>query len=311
MTGSSDSKLSFLRFGDAQKRGLFFYEAPFRVMLFSHQGTYPKGTIFCKNGFFHADKEIVFSLVRGESWRQLDNSIPYSEFDWASPQEMRLMASLVMCEKTGGPKVSLYPVVGPLLRIDASELEMTWDTVRQARALLLKGDHNQEESYYISKCRSQPHELIDAGLYSLDKQPAFWGRLDPRNYLILRGIYALIKVDMLSQHREFCEEAVIAAYIALEASYQLILRELNKEGNKTPNAHDAALWLHDAIYNSGGEPACDPSEKYFGDFYAQRIMTLHPYSRFGEFPYSPAIHDDFFHLRHALQRVFARLLQSD
>ncbi|HJQ63898.1 MAG TPA: hypothetical protein VJ834_13665, partial [Burkholderiales bacterium] len=49
-------------------------------------------------------------------------------------------------------------------------------------------------------------------------------------------------------------------------------------------------------------------ERYFGEFYDQRIMTLHPASRFGDNPYAPLSHDDYFFLRNSLQQVFAYLV---
>jgi hypothetical protein len=48
------------------------------------------------NGFFHADEQIAFSVILGDSWRMLDPDIPFSEFDWASPQELRLITSLIL-----------------------------------------------------------------------------------------------------------------------------------------------------------------------------------------------------------------------
>ena len=59
----------------------------------------PFGAWYVPHGFFHADEEIAFSVVLGESWQMLDPNMQYSEFDWASPpQELRLMASLILCE---------------------------------------------------------------------------------------------------------------------------------------------------------------------------------------------------------------------
>ena len=67
----------------------------YRVMVFEPKGCYPSGTFHVPNGLFHADGEISFSIVEGESWDAINPDAPYSEFNWASPQELRLIASLL------------------------------------------------------------------------------------------------------------------------------------------------------------------------------------------------------------------------
>ena len=61
-------------------------------------------------GFLYADEEIAFSVVHGGDWGNTLADAPYSEFNWALPEELRLMASLVLCELRNEP-VSLYPAV--------------------------------------------------------------------------------------------------------------------------------------------------------------------------------------------------------
>jgi hypothetical protein len=47
--------------------------------------------------------------------------------------------------------------------------------------------------------------------------------------------------------------------------------------------------------------------KYFLEFYAQRVKTIHPGSRFGDVPYAPTAYDDSIHLRGFLTGIFAYL----
>jgi hypothetical protein len=117
-----------------------------------------------------------------------------------------------------------------------------------------------------------------------------------------------MKSDMLCRHYEFSEEAVHALYIALDASFALVIRQLKKEGISNPSAHDAEVWIHEHFNAPFGLPPPDAADKYFGEFYEQRVMTFHPASRFGDLPYSPNMHDDICHLRPWLRQIFAYLL---
>lgn len=286
----------------------------YRVMLFEPKGRYPQGTWHLPNGFFYADEGIAFSVVHGEPWRMLDDDIPFSEFDWASPQELRLIASLLLCELTDRGRMTLYPVVrfGPLL--DAARLDLQApETAANVRSLLLYeiadapsiGDFSTLAGLRRDHAR---YELIDPKTFALDRRHEFWQALATPNYVLLRGVYALMKSDMLAVHYEFSEEAVVCLHIALDASFSLVLRQLKREGRRNPSAHDAAVWIHDHFNANFGHAPPELEEKYFGEFYEQRVMTLHPASKFGDLPYSPTMHDDICFLRPWLREIFGYLL---
>ena len=52
----------------------------------------------------------------------------------------------------------------------------------------------------------------------------------------MRGLAALLRADMCWQHREIAEAAVIQLYIALDASFQMVLRLLREQGMPNPTA---------------------------------------------------------------------------
>jgi hypothetical protein len=64
----------------------------------------------CGSRIWSSPKKRIPVGVR-ESWRTHDPEVPFSEFDWATPQELRLIASLILCEVMEGPCVRLYPLV--------------------------------------------------------------------------------------------------------------------------------------------------------------------------------------------------------
>lgn len=283
-------------------------------MLFRELGTYPRGTFFVPNGFFHADDEIVFSVVHGNDWRQLDQELPYSEFNWASPEEIRLLASILLCEKRDDAYLSFYPLVNCSLHLDTDQIDLSVsDTVVRVRALLLETGKASIKHYArdsISSCLGKPFSLIAAERYNFDRHRLYWDNISPTEYVLVRGVYSLIKCDMLCQHNEFWEEALLTLYIALEASFQIVIEVLAADGNPKPNAHDAAVWLHEHFDKPFGLSAPDELEKYFEEFYKERIMTLHPSSRFGDYPFSPTMHDDVIHLRRALREIFAYIVSG-
>lgn len=83
---------------------------------------------------------------------------------------------------------------------------------------------------------------------------------------------------------------------------------LRREGVLNPSAKDAGRWLDDTFNRPLG---IDLGERrYFEELYDQRIMTMHPNSRYGECPYAPLMHDDLFDLRRDLREVFAYLVSG-
>ncbi|GAB2875880.1 hypothetical protein GCM10027093_09160 [Paraburkholderia jirisanensis] len=288
----------------------------YRVMVFDTRGTYPSGTQFVRSGFFYADEEIAFSVVRGRSWDEILPDAPYSEFNWASPEELRLMVSLVLCERRDGPYASLYPVVryGPIL--DVSKLDLRDPaTVVRVRELIVETAESAKGPFglhaRIEGLLGRKHDLVDPSRYGFDRLSEIWASLGDASFVFFRGVYTLIKADMLSRHYEFSEEAIVSLYIALEASFSLVQRRLRECGNKNPTAHDAAVWLHEHFDAPFGLPAPDATEKYFESFYEERIMTMHPASRYGDMPYAPIMHDDIPHLRRSLREIFAYLLLNE
>jgi hypothetical protein len=90
-------------------------------------------------------------------------------------------------------------------------------------------------------------------------------------------------------------------------SFRLVCSRLRTSGNPNPTAHDAAVWMHETFDKHFGHDQPDAMDRYFEEFYDGRVMTMHPSSRFGDFPYAPAMHDDTMHLRRHLRHVFSFL----
>ncbi|MGY2490084.1 hypothetical protein [Cupriavidus sp. CP313] len=288
----------------------------YRVMVMDPRGTYPGGVQHVPTGFFYADEDIAFSVIHGPDWDDVLEDAPYSEFNWASPEELRLMASLVLCELREEPYVSLYPIVRYSPRIDAHKLDLACPlTVHRVRELILKTSAESRTPFgqhgRLAGVIQKKYTVVAAERYGFDRLLNFWDALADASWVFFRGVYTLIKADMLRQHYEFNEECILSLYIALDASFSLVKRHLQVLGIKDPSAHDAAVWLHEHFDAPFGLRAPDETEKYFESFYDERIMTMHPANKYGDMPYTPIMHDDIPHLRRSLREIFAYLLLDE
>lgn len=293
------------------------YTPRVRVMLFDpNGGIYPRGTFFCDDGFFYAGEDLVFSAIRCSGWRAISDDVPFSEFAWASPSQVRMLGALLFCQTLEGPWVRLYPVIRQELVLEPSALNLTDPgTVGVIKMRLLVSANEAPDLPHALRVPGwllqHPYSLLEESELNMERFAPSYRAIEPGNFVLLRGIQSLVKCDMLTRHQEFGEESVIAAFIALDASFTLVQRKLKTEGNSKPSAHDAAKWLHRHLYEPYGHDPPDELEKYFEEFYDSRISTLHPGNRFGDYPFSPTMWDDALHLRSVLRQVFSLLVHCE
>ena len=279
------------------------------VRVFHPRGQYPRTRILQRDGIFWADDEIVFSVTNSVPWSVHDKDAPYTEMDWLSLDELRFLGSIFLTERRHGAKIGFYPVYRYGPRIARKDLDLAkssvadqiresvWTQIRQPTP----GVRNE-----LKECCTLRYSLVDPIHFNLDRQPLYFAGISTSDYVMLRGISALIKSDMLSSYYEFFEEATVSAFIAMEASFRLIVRKLESEGMANPTAREAAQWVFEHFDRPMGMPQ-QGVERYFEEFYDQRVMTLHPASRFGDSPYAPVSADDYYHLRKALREILAYL----
>jgi hypothetical protein len=283
----------------------------YRICLFDAKGRYPKGRIACKDALYWADEHLVFMATLSEPWDQADGALPYTEMDWATPQELRLLGSILLCESEQSPPICFYPEYRFSMYLDVPILDLASQAIasrikasvieRSKRPDMMAGEGA------ILRCLNGHFNLLKASEFDLSRHAELFSLISVTDHLFLRGIAALLKAEMLASYREFWEEAIVIAFIALEVSFQMVLRELRRNGIVDPTAADAAKWLHVTFDEPFGYRQM---ERYFEDIYDQRIMTLHPNSRFGICPYAPLLHDDYILLRRSLPGIFAYLVSG-
>lgn len=291
-----------------------FREPRYRITPFRSEGMYPRGTFASETGVFHADDEVVFAANYCSTWGAQED-LPYSEVDWLNPELIRLLGSLMFCEQfPEGKRCWFYPVMHADLILANDSLDLTdFKTVSAIKEVVFTKPFFTSPSQPSSPKRGlmgdgylfEPTLELDIGMREL-----YWQCIQPTNHLVMRGIQALIKCDMLALHPEFQEEAAILTFIALDASFELVKRFLRSAGIENPSSADAAAWFHETFDGPlGFAQPTDPN--FFADFYPQRIQTLHPGSRYGDSPFAAISIDDRIHLRQALPGLFAYLLSGE
>lgn len=269
-------------------------------------GVYPRTTVFTPTSAFSAADEFAFMVAPCVEWPE---ELPYSEVMWLSAEELRLLGSMMMTERfDGGQRCSFHPCPYQWLYVDPFPLNRR--RIAGLRRLLFEKLAEPEFEGLKHAVHDNPVGFggcFPAVRLQMSLRQGYWDAIAPNNYLLLRGIHALIKSDMLARSFEFREEAIVNTFIALDASFQLVLRHLTQSGIRNPGAKDAGDWMYRTFDERLGL-AYPENYRYFQDFYDNRIRTLHPGSRLGDFPYAPLAADDYSHLRSVLPSIFAYLI---
>lgn len=282
-----------------------------RVRFFDSRGFYPKGKITLPSGFFFADESLAVLVTKGHSWQHYNEHCGFDEFGSPFPAEAAFMGSMILCENMDQPCVSFYLLNSPIFQLDPQTVDLT-DIGSQDEILTLIRNPsawpNRHPTNFHQRLPQGPFELFDRDALDLQQHESTWERIRPQDFVLLRGLVALFKSDMLAHHREFGAEALMSLYVALECSFQLVLDQLKESGNRNPTASDAARWLHDIFDQHLNVKEPDPAYKYFQEFYEGRVVMFHPRSRFGDLPYAPNFWDDVIHLRRSLPAIFFYLV---
>lgn len=276
------------------------------IRAYAPYGFYWRDKFAAPSALYASHDDIIFSACHFDRTAHSGNY--YSEFDEPTVEELRLMAALLLPLGWNKGMVILYPQQTSLAldeRIDLTEPELAGRLVDILRRQLtfekpsLRNDGPPPKAFggvpYTYRDERSPSSL----------QRRIYDSIDVSDYLLMRGLGALIKGPMLLQYREFGDHALFALFIALEASFQLVLRRLRLRGNANPSSTDAARLIEDVF---GEEPS---SARYFEDFYTDRIKAFHPESRFGVYPYVPLCNSDFFSLFYALREVYRWLILDE
>lgn len=275
-----------------------------RLRLLSPLGRYPRASVSAGASHLVVSDEVVFSLVpvSPPETHGLTHA-HYSELEVLALEEVRFFASLALSVHPHEGMIWAYPV----------------PFHAEAKVEPVPGQEAFEEAKRHISALNTRHKFGTRGLVMppLAGGPAYETQEEPpdlsllteliqnirlTDFVLMRGLGSLVKANMLWQRREFQDSAAMALHVALDASFQLVLRKLRAENVNNPSADDAGMYI-DRAFNP--DLVTGP---YFRDYYEDRIRTVHPSNRFGDFAFPPLAADDFFDLRSDLLLVYVFLI---
>lgn len=277
----------------------------YRVTPFKATGLYPRGSFGTSTARFYSDDEVVFAVTPDVTWSR-EGDLPYSEVDWMQPELVRLLGALMFCERFTERRCHFYPVVHGDVFVSGRALDF-----EHAESVKAVRDTVVGVAPFTSPSAELPDSRVDGLFKATDLNISwvrrYWHTISPNNFVLMRAIQAMVKCDMLTNYPEFQEEAGIATFIAMDATFELVLRHLKSQGVKNPSAVDAGTWFHRTFDGPMGLALPEPA-RFLSEFYDLRIRTIHPGSRHGDSPYATLAIDDRIHLRQALPGTLAYLL---
>lgn len=276
------------------------------VRIYSPAGTYWNQSFSNASAYYQASKDLVLTACHFD--RNDHKGDYYSEFDEPTVEEVSLIASLMLALDWDDGAFLMYPL---LASVGFSEkLDLTDEYHQKALINDISSCVNFDNLPPWSQSLAPPaYGGRDYCFYDkpLPKETVerIYTAIDTKNYVLLRGLSAFIKAGMIIHHQEIYDAAQYAAYVALDASHQVLLEKLRCKGISNPNTKDAAKSVADAFgYEHQGET-------YFEEFYEDRIRLMHPKNRFGNYPYVTLSHCDYYQLHHRLREVFKWLILNE
>jgi hypothetical protein len=264
-----------------------------RIRLLSSIGHYPQGTIKSAKGIYHLDEQLAFVAVQTNEQR--DHAY-WSELTLFAFEEIRFLSALLLSMRPDYGVLRLYPGGAHVTEVISNEVDLH----QFARNLAM----NARSAVAVPLAGGRPYSVsdqeIDSKLYN-----KLVASISIRDHLMMRGLSAILKADMLQVHHEFAEEANTILYIAMEAAFQLTLRHLKESGKADPTALDAGDFLYSTFPNHL------PGKKFFEDYYEDRIKTFHPHSRLGTFAFPPLLASHAYGLRAGLIAMFQYLITKE
>lgn len=266
----------------------------------------PQKSYFDKDGSYVSREEISFCVTRTTSLEA------YYELGWSHPKEIALFSSLVIGAHPEHGKVFIYPVRWPYYINDEGQdlsdpnyIEELVEGIKREIGTNL-GTTKQLNPWeeLPPAFINSPYEFNNVQLNNAYQNHLF-KIIDCESDLLIRGLSHLLKSGMLSKlGRMFVDTACLELYVALEATLHIILNRLRDSGMNNPSNKDAS----DYILEKFGETY--RLDRYYQDFYDDRIKAMHPNSRFGTAKFVPLYVDDLYMLYDDLLRNFEYLITN-
>ncbi|RZF64318.1 hypothetical protein EWE75_11185 [Sphingomonas populi] len=230
----------------------------------------------------------------------------YTDFDDPRAEEFRLCAALSLPLGYDAGLMLPFPMHASLEFRQQCEWDnagiLELETELRASLMNIRDAERRVVILPLPECVGGPSYQLRADPVPFDLQRQIYNAIDLKDHLVVRGLGAYLRSQMLINGTTFRAEGLYTLFVSLDATFALTLRHLKASGNNNPTAPDAQAFIEDAF---GNEPS---GMRYFEEFYEDRIKALHPESRFGTFPYPPLSISEGYQLSRALRDVWRYLL---
>jgi hypothetical protein len=270
------------------------------VRAFGRDGHYPKFSIRTSQHIFEPTPGLVWSAV---IQHPLPEDWEIGEFTPLLPEEVRLQASLALCEQN--PWANPWPVLtnyGSLhLELPGSLSDFRSDELYR-HALELASSIGPGSLGPFNRDRTE-YEILSYG--SGTDASLLLQAIDTNDQLLLAGLARLLGAQRLLYMHE-PEEAAIILFISMGAALEFIRLHLEHEAGGTDVPFSKVYDYFRATFPDG-EGIAD----YFSERYDERLMAVHPSNRMGEFWAPPLMMSGVYHLRKSLMCLYRHILLGD
>lgn len=276
-----------------------------RIRPMSFLGSYPSPDLRIGSDLLLRSGSMLYLCTKNrliERYGHTGPDQPAFELDNWTVQEVRFLASMYLGngESSG---VRLYPL--PIFRdLDESSVEAVVEDGTLLRSLLtaaINDDYYMAGNHGLLPHKLAQYQFLDWDDRRLEQATNLFDAFDMDDPILVRGLHALLKSEMLFNHFQFRDASLAFSHIALDAAYSMVLQELKKSGAKNPSSRDAQAYMEE-IY---GVPPTNL--KFFEDYYSDRVRNFHTDSRYGAEPIPFFSIDDIWHLNSALKGLFYAL----
>lgn len=275
---------------------------PVRVRLYSPHGFYPRHAVAIPGACLVVRDDLIVSAVQTEPLAaHWVGETPYSELEFLALEETRFLAAIALSVHPDDGMAVTYPLCGHVDVALGLDDEALLEAAQHYAAPEAEHASRGRTSMLPPRFGGPAYRWRDVGV-DVGRVLEVARATQLNDHILIRGLGALLRADMCWQHHEIAEAAVMQLYVALDASFQMVLRTLREQGVTNPSGLDAGALIAE-VFN----PALDTGS-YFEEYYEDRIKTMHPSSRFGVFGVAPLAADNFYHLRHGLIEVYCWLI---
>ncbi len=253
------------------------------------------------DAIYYPSKDIVFLATKKKPISEYGYDV-YTEASLWTLEEIRLLASITLSvPEDQGQFIVFAPwyctgLPSTPISVDLSSPK-TLDLCKEF-AIALHSEHQllERDSYRLFDL-----DCVDTNVIS-----ALFNKLDPTNGILIRGLYCLMKSELLRKAADyFMEDVFFNLQISREAALLIIIERLRKLGKSNPNYKDAHNYIR-SNFLLGEELS-----EYLEDQHKLWIKAKHPINRYGT-QWAPGLtSDDVYETYGCLVSIYRHLILNE